>query len=69
MVFRHRPFIEPKKGEVQGFWSRTEVESKSNRDDVIINKSLNIDIKFIKLEKLTIYLIMWGKFNDFQAYI
>ena len=30
-----------------------EVESGSNHDDVIINSSLNIDIKFIKLAKLT----------------
>ena len=50
-----------------------EVEPGSNCDDIIINLiinySLNIDIKFIKLAKLTIYLYMRGKFNDFHAYI
>ena len=36
-VFRLRPFIEPLKGKVQGFWGWTEVEPGSNRDDIIIN--------------------------------
>ena len=37
MVFRHRPFIEPRKGEVQGFKSWTDVQLRSDCDDVIIN--------------------------------
>ena len=56
-VFKPRPFIEPEKGEVQNFWGWTEVKLGLNYDDVIINliinQNLNIDIKFIKLAKLT----------------
>ena len=37
MVFKIGPFDKPLKGEIQGFEGRTEVEPKSNRDDVIIN--------------------------------
>ena len=37
MVFRPGPFKEPLKGEVQGFKGSTEVWSRLNRDDVIIN--------------------------------
>ena len=37
MVFKIGQFNKPLKGEVQGFEGWTEVEPKSNRDDVIIN--------------------------------
>ena len=51
-VFRPGPFIEPQKGEVQGFWGRTEVEPGSNRDNVIINLIIILNIyKNIKLIK------------------
>ena len=56
MVFKFGPFNELKKWEGQGFWSWTEVESRSNRDDVIINliiiHNINKYIKLIKIEKL-----------------
>ena len=52
MVFRPGPFIEPEKREVQGFWDRTEVEPESNRDDIIINLIIILNIyKNIKLIK------------------
>ena len=37
MILRSGPFNELLKGEVQDFEGQTEVESRSNCDDVIIN--------------------------------
>ena len=51
-VFKPEPFIEPLKGEVQDFWGRSEVEPGSNRDGVIINLIIILNIyKNIKLIK------------------
>ena len=57
MVFKFKPFNEPLKGEVQDFQNRSEVEPRSNHNDVIISliifENINKYIKFIKLAKLT----------------
>ena len=37
IVFKIGSFNEPLKGEVQGFQGQTEVESRSNNDDVIMS--------------------------------
>ena len=55
IVFKPGPFNELLKEEIQGFEGRTEIELRSNRDDVIINLIFfkNKYIRLVKGEKMT----------------
>ena len=54
MVFRLRPFKELENGEISGFYGWTEIQLRSNHNDVKINVIIiNIQKKSIKMVKLT----------------